>query len=72
MGGKLREGFRWHYLVLLAPLLLLWVPSYNRSEPSLFGLPFFYWYQMTWVVVTALLTAIVFFIDKALARGAKR
>ena len=72
MGEKFRGFFRWHYLILLAPLLLLWVPSYNRTEPSFFGVPFFYWYQMTWVVVTALLTAIVFLIDKAVARGAKR
>jgi len=40
---------RWHYLLLLPPLVLLWVPSYNRIEPSLAGIPFFYWYQMAWV-----------------------
>ena len=56
--------FRWHYALLLPPLLLLWVPFYNRMDPSLFGLPFFYWYQMAWVLGTALLTFIVFLIDQ--------
>jgi len=57
------RGFRWHYLLLLPPLLLLWVPSYNRSEPALFGLPFFYWYQMAWVIITAVLTYLVYRLD---------
>jgi len=55
---------RWHYLLLLPPLVLLWVPTYNRIEPSLAGIPFFYWYQMAWVVLTAALTLIVFRIDR--------
>ena len=61
-----KHRIRWHYLLLLPPLLLLWVPSYNRIEPSLYGVPFFYWYQMAWVGVTALLTLVVFLIDRAL------
>lgn len=59
---------RWHYLLLLPPLVLLWVPSYNRIEPTLAGIPFFYWYQMTWVVLTAALTFVVHRIDRG--RGA--
>ena len=55
---------RWHYLLLLPPLVLLWVPTYNRIEPSLAGIPFFYWYQMAWVVLTAGLTFIVYRIDR--------
>ncbi|MBV9233271.1 MAG: DUF3311 domain-containing protein [Candidatus Eremiobacteraeota bacterium] len=48
------------YLLLLVPFvatLLPWI--YNRAEPSLFGLPFFYWYQLAWVIVTAGLLGIV-------------
>ena len=55
---------RWYYVLLLPPLVLLWVPSYNRIEPSLAGIPFFYWYQMAWVVLTAGLTLIVYWLDK--------
>jgi hypothetical protein len=31
------------------------VPFYNSWEPSLFGFPFFYWYQFLWVPLTSLL-----------------
>jgi hypothetical protein len=48
--------------VLLAlPFLgLLYPPLYGRHDPELFGFPFFYWYQLAWVPVTALLTIIVY------------
>ena len=32
-----------------------------KSGPTLFGIPFFYWFQLLWVLVSALLTAIVYF-----------
>ncbi len=46
-------------LLLLPFIGLLLVPLYNHAEPALFGFPFFYWYQLAWVPVTALLTFIV-------------
>jgi len=33
----------------------LWVPFYNFLEPTLFGFPFFYWYQLAWVPISSLL-----------------
>jgi uncharacterized protein DUF3311 len=52
---------RWWYLLLVLPFAgLLWVPFYAREEPSLFGFPFFYWYQLAWVPVTALLIWMVY------------
>ncbi len=44
-----------HLLLLLPYLGLLWVPLYNRRDPTLFGFPFFYWYQLLWVPLTVLL-----------------
>ena len=32
---------------------MLWVPSYNRIEPELGGIPFFYWYQLGWILLGA-------------------
>jgi hypothetical protein len=26
------------------------VPFYNSIEPRLFGIPFFYWFQMVWIL----------------------
>lgn len=49
------------WLLLLIPLAaVVWVPFYNRSLPSLFGLPFFYWYQVVWVPSTSVLTYLVY------------
>jgi hypothetical protein len=48
-------------LLLILPFLgLLWVPFYNHEGPSLFGFPFFYWYQLMWVPLTSLLIWIVY------------
>jgi Protein of unknown function (DUF3311) len=44
-------------VLLAAPLVaLLSVPSYARAEPRLLGFPFFYWYQLSWVFLSALTT----------------
>jgi hypothetical protein len=49
------------WLLLLLPFIgLLWVPFYNHELPSLFGFPFFYWYQFLWVPITSLLVWIVY------------
>jgi hypothetical protein len=50
---------RW--LVLLLPFIgLLWLPFYNDRLPTLFGFPFFYWYQFAWVPITSLLIYAVY------------
>jgi hypothetical protein len=49
------------WVLLLLPFIgLLWVPFYNFEEPALFGFPFFYWYQLAWVPITALLIWLVY------------
>jgi hypothetical protein len=54
--------FRLWYLLLLLPFVaLFWVSSYNRAEPAWGGIPFFYWYQLLWIPVSAGLTLIVYF-----------
>ena len=44
--------------VLLAlPLVaLLWVPSYAKETPELWGFPFFFWYQFLWVFLCSAAT----------------
>ena len=57
-----RSGWSWWYLLLLVQFVfLLWPGYYNKIEPSWIGVPFFYWYQMLWVIISAGLTAIVYF-----------
>jgi hypothetical protein len=51
----------WYLLLIAVPLVaVIWVPFYNAVEPSWAGVPFFYWYQLLWVALTAVLTAIVY------------
>ncbi|MBS0431054.1 MAG: DUF3311 domain-containing protein [Proteobacteria bacterium] len=47
-------------LLLLPFLALLAVPIYNRAEPTIAGFPFFYVWMFAWIVLSALLTWIVF------------
>ncbi|MFL6707855.1 MAG: DUF3311 domain-containing protein [Massilia sp.] len=48
-------------LLLIIPFIaLLWVPFYNHDLPALFGFPFFYWYQLLWVPLTAGMIWIVY------------
>ncbi|HXC29932.1 MAG TPA: DUF3311 domain-containing protein [Stellaceae bacterium] len=50
------------YLLLLVPFAaLFWVSSYNRVVPEWAGIPLFYWYQLLWIPVSAVLTLIVYF-----------
>lgn len=59
------NGRRFWYALLILPFLgtlLPWI--YNRAEPRLFGIPFFYWYQLAWIVVTALLLGVVVYFGR--------
>ncbi|MER6224534.1 DUF3311 domain-containing protein [Streptomyces sp. 900105755] len=42
---------------LIAPFVaMLWVGSYAKTDPVFIGIPFFYWYQMLWVLLSTALT----------------
>ena len=44
-------------LCLFAPFVaMLWVGSYAKTDPTFIGIPFFYWYQMLWVLISTALT----------------
>ncbi len=60
MTAPRREPWRW-YALLLPPFVgTLWVPFYDHAEPSLGGFPFFYWYLLLWIVIVAILNAVVY------------
>jgi len=41
-------------VLLVIPIVaLLWVSSYARETPRLWGFPFFFWYQFIWVFICA-------------------
>jgi uncharacterized protein DUF3311 len=56
-----RSEWSWWYLLFLVQFIaVLWPPFYNRAEPYWMGIPFFYWYQMLWVLISAVLTALIY------------
>ena len=59
-------------LVLLAPAVVvpLLVPLYDQLDPTLFGFPFFFWFQFALIIGAAVLTLTAFVIStKADARA---
>lgn len=63
-GGR-HTGRRTHgrgalWLLLLPFAALLVPPLYAHVTPRIFGIPFFYWYQAVWLIVTAAITTFVY------------
>ncbi|MFZ2467443.1 MAG: DUF3311 domain-containing protein [Parvibaculum sedimenti] len=53
---------RWLVPLIFLPFpAMLWVPFFNSAEPALAGIPFFYWYQLLWIALGAVLTIAVYF-----------
>ncbi|HLJ38970.1 MAG TPA: DUF3311 domain-containing protein [Steroidobacteraceae bacterium] len=42
----------------------MWPPFYNKVEPTWLGVPFFYWYQMLWVIIAAVCNAVVYVVTE--------
>ena len=62
----------WPRALLAIPFIAaLWVPSYNRIEPALGGVPFFYWYQLAWILIGAAIVFIVYVIETKVTRVAE-
>ena len=61
--GSQRSSRRWLGLLLLLPfIVLLYPPLYNFTDPKFIGIPFFYWFQLLCIVLTAILTAVLFWL----------
>jgi hypothetical protein len=48
-------------LLLLVPLVGVLIPSfYNKLDPALGDMPYFYWYQLLWIPISVVLTIVVY------------
>jgi uncharacterized protein DUF3311 len=56
-------------LLAAAVISTLWVPFYNHLTPTLGDFPFFYWYQLMWVPIVAILAAIAYLLSRLAQRG---
>ena len=53
------------WILILPAIGLIFPAFYARATPALFGFPFFYWYQIAWILITGLLTAVAYFISES-------
>jgi hypothetical protein len=58
---KKAERWSWWYLLFLVQfLVVLYPPLFNKAAPTLAGLPYFYWVQLLFVFVAAILNAVIY------------
>jgi hypothetical protein len=58
--GPRETNKTWYWLFVLPFVFTLLPFIYNKRSPEFIGMPFFYWYQTAWIVITAVLTLIVY------------
>lgn len=71
--GKRRGGVRLVHLLLAVPFAaMIWIGFYNRSEPALAGIPFFYWYQLLWIPLGAALLLPVYLVEERTRKNTRK
>jgi len=59
-------------VLLPAVVLPLWVPLYDKTDPTLFGFPFFFWFQFAMIVMCAVLTLAAYGLSEVARRRDRR
>jgi Protein of unknown function (DUF3311) len=56
--------------LLLAPAVIvpLYVPLYDSEDPTLFGFPFYFWFQLALIPAAVILTVIAYYLSKGADR----
>jgi Protein of unknown function (DUF3311) len=68
-GKRQRLARYWPRFLLVIPfLLVVFVPFYNRIEPTLGGIPFFYWYQLAAILIGAAVVMTVYLLELRITR----
>jgi hypothetical protein len=57
---KRRYSRGWLLLLILPYIALCFPQIYARSTPQLLGFPFFYWYQLAWVILASAIMGVVY------------
>jgi hypothetical protein len=47
-------------LLFIPFFVAIWVPLFNRIEPSFYGIPFFYWFQFVLIIIAAIVTGLAY------------
>ncbi|TWK82423.1 MULTISPECIES: DUF3311 domain-containing protein [Bacillus] len=64
-GNKVNKRF-FIFILFITPFIgqLVLLPYVNRIEPILIGLPFFHFWLVLWIVLTPLITFLIYKIEK--------
>ena len=58
-----RSSRSWLLILLTIPfIVLLYPPFYNSINPTFIGIPFFYWFPLLWIIITAIITGALYFL----------
>jgi hypothetical protein len=66
-----RQTGLWVLIVaILAPAVVvpLWVPLYDKTDPTLWGFPFFYWFQFALILLSAVCTVAAYLLSRVAER----
>jgi hypothetical protein len=56
-------------VILIPPVVVpLWVPLYDKADPTLWGFPFFYWFQFLLILCSAVLTIVAYLLSQVADR----
>ena len=50
----------WLVILFIPFFVAIWVPLFNRVEPSFYGIPFFYWFQFILIIIAAIVTGLAY------------
>ena len=59
-------------ILLPAVVVPLWVPLYDKTDPKLWGFPFFYWFQFALILMSAVLTVVAYALSLVADRRSRR
>jgi Protein of unknown function (DUF3311) len=61
-------------IILLLPAVVvpLWVPLYDKTDPTLWGFPFFYWFQFLLILCSAVITIVAYLLSQVAERRSPR
>lgn len=59
-----RPQSRWYWLLVLPFFAVIWPALYAKSEPAIWGIPFFYWYQFIWIALSGALAGLVYLLAR--------
>jgi hypothetical protein len=58
--GERHDRSPWNWLLLLPLVAVLFPPMYNSVDPGLSDIPFFYWYQLSAIALSVVVTLVVY------------